>query len=130
MGGVDKSKWPKYRIYVMATHNNTIITFTDADGRPRGWSSAGECGFSGTRGSTPEAAYAATIKIIAKVMAEYQKVEFRLDIYLKGFGQGRLSFISTLAAPEGEPLRYLLHGLTDRTPIKIGGTRGKKARRV
>ncbi len=100
---------------------------------PIAWSSGGECGFRGTRGSTPEAAYAAAVKIIAVVSAKYHNEEsekFLVDLYLSGFGHGRVTFIQTLAAPEGETIRHLLSTVTDKTPIKIGGTRAKKARRI
>lgn len=119
-----------YRIYCKSNRNNTIVTFTDHAGNPRAWSSGGHCGFKGTRGSTPEAAYAAIMKVIAKVTAAAEQEEFLLDIYLNGFGAGRSTLITTLASPEGDMLRPLLTRLTDRTPIKIGGTRAKKERRV
>ncbi|KAF9045998.1 translational machinery component [Hymenopellis radicata] len=129
----DRSQWPRFRIYCRSSNNNTIITFTDHHGMPIAWSSGGECGFRGTRGSTPEAAYAAVVKIIAVVSAKYNdetSEKFLLDLYLSGFGHGRVTFVQTLAAPEGETIRRLLNSVTDKTPIKIGGTRAKKARRL
>ncbi|XP_052483343.1 30S ribosomal protein S11, chloroplastic-like [Gossypium raimondii] len=40
---------PKGVIHVQASFNNTIVTVTDVRGRVISWSSAGTCGFKGTR---------------------------------------------------------------------------------
>ncbi|XLT72852.1 hypothetical protein HN873_029278 [Arachis hypogaea] len=49
-------KIPKGVIHVQASFNNTIVTVTDVRGRVISWSSAGTCGFKGTRRGTPFAA--------------------------------------------------------------------------
>ncbi|RYQ84040.1 hypothetical protein Ahy_B10g102922 [Arachis hypogaea] len=46
-------------IHVQASFNNTIVTVTDVRGRVISWSSAGTCGFKGTRRGTPFAAQTA-----------------------------------------------------------------------
>ncbi|MBA0845859.1 hypothetical protein Goarm_022832 [Gossypium armourianum] len=43
-------------IHVQASFNNTIVTVTDVWGWVISWSSAGTCGFKGTRKGTPLAA--------------------------------------------------------------------------
>jgi ribosomal protein S11 len=43
-------------IYVQASFNNTIVTVTNVRGQVLCWSSAGACGFKGTRRGTPFAA--------------------------------------------------------------------------
>ncbi|KIY65443.1 hypothetical protein CYLTODRAFT_492330 [Cylindrobasidium torrendii FP15055 ss-10] len=166
--GYDKAFWPHYRIYCKSSQNNTILTFTNEKGNPVGWSSAGTCGFKGTRGNTPEAAYAASVAIIQLVLKERYgevpegflkkdgkeekedtkdtkggrsrlrvqndalvvKKNFLLDLYLNGFGVGRSTIVTTLAAPEGELVRGLLSNISDNTKLKIGGTRPKKMRRI
>nr|ACZ59467.1 ribosomal protein S11 [Flammulina velutipes] len=134
--GYDKSVWPHYRIYCKSSNNNTIITFTDDKGMPIAWSSAGRCGFKGTRGATPEAAYAASVAIIQEVpkrkngSGKKEGEMFLLDVYLTGFGIGRGTLIQTLASPEGEEINSLLSIIRDNTPIKVGGVRAKKARRI
>ena len=42
--------------YVQATFNNTKVVITDLNGEVLCWESAGTCGFSGSRKSTPFAA--------------------------------------------------------------------------
>ena len=45
--------------HIQASFNNTIITITDRQGNTLSWSTAGACGFKGSRKSTPFAAQVA-----------------------------------------------------------------------
>lgn len=45
-------------------------------------------------------------------------------------GQGRDAVSSAIAGPEGAELRNIITRVEDRTPIKIGGTRARKPRRL
>ena len=53
-----------------------------------------------------------------------------IHMYLSGFGQGRDAVYRALMAQEGDKVRSAVTKLTDKTPIKIGGTRAMKARRL
>ena len=44
---------PKGVIHVQASFNNTLVTITDVRARIISWSSAGTCGFKGTRRGIP-----------------------------------------------------------------------------
>ena len=55
-------------IYVQASFNNTIVTATDVRGQVLSWSSAGACGFKGTRRGTPFAAQTAAENVIRALM--------------------------------------------------------------
>ena len=44
------------RLYILATYNNTIITFTDQNGNVIAQNSAGHLGFKGPKKATPYAA--------------------------------------------------------------------------
>jgi small subunit ribosomal protein S11 len=68
-------------------------------------------------------------KKIEETLALAEK-PFTLQILYKGFGQGRQALDSVLMTSEGENIRPLVCRLTDRTPLKIGGTRARKARRL
>ena len=59
---------PKGVIHVQASFNNTIVTVTDVRGRVVSWSSAGTCGFKGTRRGTPFAAQTAASNAIRTVV--------------------------------------------------------------
>lgn len=54
-----KRRIPKGVIHIQASFNNTIVTVTDIRGQAVSWSSAGACGFKGTKKSTPFAAQTA-----------------------------------------------------------------------
>ena len=61
-------------------------------------------------------------------VSEDESIE--LDIFFKGFGQGRDALYKALLTTEGEFVRQLVKSVTDRTAIKIGGTRAPKMRRL
>ena len=48
-----KRSVPSGRVYVQATYNNTVVTFTDAQGNTLTQCSAGQAGFRGPQKSTP-----------------------------------------------------------------------------
>lgn len=114
---------PYGQMHILATFNNTIITFTDSKGNALTYSSAGACGF---RGSKKGTAYAA--QIAAEKAANSAKQNFglsKVDIFVKGVGLGREAAIRTLinASIKAE-------SIADVTGVPHGGVRPKKARRV
>ncbi len=55
----------------------------------------------------------------------------KIRVAFKGmFGQGREAVAAALVGPEGLGIKPLIYRVEDRTPIKIGGTRPRKARRL
>ena len=108
--------------YVIATFNNTRITITDLKGEVLCWESAGTCGFSGARKSTPFAAQRAGERAAEKA----KRMGVRdVDVRVKGPGSGRESAISAL---EGAGL--VIHSIEDVTPLPHDGCRAPKRRRV
>ncbi|OIV92917.1 hypothetical protein TanjilG_32008 [Lupinus angustifolius] len=79
-------KIPKGVIHVQASFNNTIVTVTDVRGRVISWSSAGTCGFKGTRRGTPFAAQTAAANAILTVADQGMQ---RAEVMIKGPGLGR-----------------------------------------
>ncbi|KAK4403155.1 30S ribosomal protein S11, chloroplastic [Sesamum angolense] len=77
---------PKGVIHVQASFNNTIVTVTDVRGRVVSWSSAGTCGFKGTRRGTPFAAQTAAANAIRTVVDQGMQ---RAEVMIKGPGLGR-----------------------------------------
>ena len=128
--GSTKLDIPKYRLHCMSNHNNTIITFTNNDGKTIAWQSGGMCGFKGANRSSYEAGYQSAVRIFRAIEELANKKDFSVALYLKGFGQGRDALKTALLAVEGRNIRSLICSVTDRTPIKIGGTRSKKTRRL
>jgi small subunit ribosomal protein S11 len=124
---------PKYRLHCKSTRNNTIVTFTEPTGHTISWFSGGSCGFKKVHRSGYEAGYQCAIRIFKKIeeTAKVAKVvPFEIELFFKGFGQGRDALYRALLTSEGNNVRPLVALITDRTPIKIGGTRAKKMRRL
>ncbi len=111
------------QVHVYASFNNTIISFTDAQGGALTASSAGACGF---RGSKKGTAYAAQIACEKAGAAAKQQYGFsRADVFVKGVGLGRESAVRTL-----NTLGISVDSIRDVTGIAHGGVRPKKARRI
>lgn len=113
-----KKTVPKGNIYINTTYNNTIITFTDAEGRVLAWSSAGVVGFKGSRKSTPYAGQRAAEDLNNKI-AKFSVQE--VDVYLKGPGVAKQQALKELGNGA-----YRILSLIDNTPVKMGGTRARK----
>jgi len=111
------------RLYVQSTFNNTIVSITDTKGKVLTWSSAGNCGFKGSRKSTP---YAATTAI-EKALEEAKKHGVKkLEVYLKGPGVGRDATLRFLRTKRD----FDVDKIADITPIPHNGPRPPKQRRV
>ena len=120
-----------YHLHILSTKNNTTATFTNKEGNPIAWWTGGSCGFKKGNRSSYEAGYQCTIRAFEKILQHREEVgPFSLEIFFKGFGQGREAMQKALLASEGEKIRPFVVRLTDKTPVKIGGTRAKKTRRL
>lgn len=121
---------PRYRLHCHSTRNNTITTFTKPTGHTIAWFSGGSCGFKKVNRSSYEAGYQCAVRMFKKIedLSKTQPIE--LELFFKGFGQGRDALYRALLTSEGEAVRPMVVSITDRTAIKIGGTRAKKTRRL
>ena len=111
------------QLHIQATFNNTIITFADSKGNVLSASSAGACGF---RGSKKGTAYAA--QIAAEKAAEAAKAGYGLslvDVFVKGVGLGRDAAIRALGGFD-----IAVNSIKDVTGVPHGGVRPRKARRA
>jgi small subunit ribosomal protein S11 len=118
-----KRSVPTGQMHVLATFNNTIITFTDPKGGVLTTASAGAMGFRGSKKGTAYAAQVATEKAgnAAKQLHGLSKV----DVLIKGIGLGREAAVRTL-----QSLDIHVENIKDVTGVPHGGVRPKKARRV
>ena len=108
--------------YVRATFNNTTVTITDTRGDTLCWSSAGTCGFKGSRKSTPFAGQCAAQQAAEKA-AKFGVKE--VEVRVKGPGSGRESAITAL-----QIAGITVKSIEDITPIPHNGCRPRKKRRV
>lgn len=114
---------PYGQMHVLATFNNTIITFSDSNGGALTQASAGGCGFRGSKKGTAYAAQVATEKAggAAKQLHGLSKV----DVFIKGIGLGREAAVRSLSG-----LDIQVESIKDVTGVPHGGVRPRKARRV
>lgn len=108
--------------HIRATFNNTLVTITDSKGDTLCWSSAGTCGFKGSRKSTPFAGQCAAQQAAEKA-AKFGVKE--LEVRVQGPGSGRESAITALQTA-GMTIKLI----EDCTPIPHNGCRPPKRRRV
>ncbi|KAJ7179351.1 hypothetical protein C8R46DRAFT_637261 [Mycena filopes] len=124
---------PAYRFHCNSTKNNTISSFTDPHGNMLAWYSGGSCGFRKRNRSGYEAGYQCAVRMFAKIeemgKAMPMSSPMRIDLFCRGFGQGREALFKALTTAQGDFVREWIVSITDRTPIKIGGTRAKKVKR-
>ena len=113
---------PTGQLHIQATFNNTIVTFSDNKGNVLTASSAGACGF---RGSKKGTAYAA--QIAAEKAAEAAKTQYgltKVEVFVKGVGLGRDTAIRSL-----QNFDISVDSIRDVTGVPHGGVRPRKARR-
>jgi small subunit ribosomal protein S11 len=117
-----KSQVSHGQAHITAKFNNTIVTITDAQGNVISWSSAGACGFKGSRKGTPFAAQVAAEK--AAKAAKERGLAF-IVIYVQGAGSGREAAIRVFKLCD-----ITVEQIYDVTPIPHNGCRQSKKRRV
>ncbi|MCB9820001.1 30S ribosomal protein S11 [Candidatus Nomurabacteria bacterium] len=114
---------PSGQMHIQASFNNTIVTFTDKKGAVLCASSAGACGFRGSKKGTAYAAQVAAEK--AAEMAKTLHGMKTVDVFVKGVGLGRDSAIRAVSGFDMQ-----VDSIKDVTGVPHGGTRPRKVRRV
>ena len=110
------------KAYVQSSFNNTIISITDEKGNTLAWSSAGGCGFKGTKKGTPFAAQMCASQVARKAIDMGVK---QVVVMVNGPGPGRETAIRGLQAAG-----LIITSIRDVTPVPHDGCRPPKPRRV
>ncbi|HEY9886230.1 MAG TPA: 30S ribosomal protein S11 [Vampirovibrionales bacterium] len=110
-------------VCIKSSFNNTLITITDPNGDTLAWSSAGACGFKGSRKGTPFASQSAAAKAAKEAYTTYGMRS--ASIFIDGPGAGRESAIRALQAAGIEVI-----SIRDITSLPHNGCRPPKRRRV
>lgn len=108
--------------FIVATFNNTKVSFSDMKGNVISWSSSGKCNFRGSRKSTAYAAQVVTQDAGRAAMSHGMK---EVLVKVKGPGMGRDSAIRAL-----QSLGFIVSSIVDVTPVPHNGCRPPKRRRV
>ena len=117
-----KKNIPAGQMHIQATFNNTIISFADPKGNVVSASSAGACGFRGSKKGTAFAAQVATEKAAEVAKSQYGMT--RIDVFVKGVGLGRDAAIRAISGFD-----MIIESIKDVTGVPHGGCRPKKVRR-
>ncbi|MBL8122183.1 30S ribosomal protein S11 [Candidatus Saccharibacteria bacterium] len=118
-----KRSVPAGQLHVQASFNNTIVTLTDSQGGALAASSAGACGFRGSKKGTAYAAQVAAEK--AGTIAKQAYGLSRVNVFVKGVGLGRDAAIRAM-----QTVGIGVESIVDVTGVPHGGVRPKKSRRV
>lgn len=118
----EKKNIPIGVVYIQASFNNTIVTFTDTRGNTVSWASSGQSGFKGSRKSTPFAAQVAAEQAARRAQDCGMRT---VGVYVKGPGSGRESAMRAI-----NTLGFKVAFIRDITPIPHNGCRPPKRRRV
>jgi small subunit ribosomal protein S11 len=110
------------RAYVQSSFNNTIVSITDEQGQVIVWSTAGSCGFKGTKKGTPFAAQICADNAGKRAIEAGVK---QVHVLVKGPGSGRETAIRGL-----QSAGLTILSIRDITPIPHDGCRAPKPRRV
>ncbi len=108
--------------HILSTFNNTIVSIADVGGNIISWSSAGSCGFKGSRKSTPFAAQLAAEDAAKKAMDHGMR---NISVFVSGPGGGRESALRALNSAG-----FKISMIRDVTPVPHNGCRPRKRRRV
>ena len=108
--------------HISSTFNNVIVALTNAQGQVISWSSAGKCGFRGSKKNTP---YAAQMAAEDASKTAYDAGLRKVKAYVKGPGAGRESAIITI-----NNAGIIVTEIIDVTPMPHNGCRPKGRRKV
>lgn len=118
-----KRSVPAGQVHIQATFNNTIVTFSDKKGNVLSASSAGACGFRGSKKGTAYAAQVAGEKAAGLAKTGYGLSS--VDVFIKGVGLGRDAAVRAL-----QNFSITVDSIKDVTGVPHGGVRPRKQRRA
>ena len=118
-----KRSVPVGQMHILASFNNTIVTFTDPNGGALSQASAGGCGFRGSKKGTAYAAQVASEKAAQAAKQTYGLS--KVAVFVRGVGLGRDAAMRALYN-----LDIHVDSIKDVTGVPHGGVRPRKARRI
>ena len=120
-----------HHLHVYSTKHNTHLTLTRPDRNPIISISTGNLGFRKAGRGTYDAAYQLGAYMMSRIQQQGLLAQIhRLELVMRGFGEGRTAIQKILLGSEGMSLKSKVVKVTDSTRLKFGGTRSKKPRRL
>lgn len=128
---VKEDSFEPYHLHVFSHKHNTHVTFTRPNRNAIVSMSCGNVGFKKARRGSFDAAYSLTKYVLERlVYMGYTNKISRVELLLRGFGQGREAASKVIMSPEGKFLRDKIVRVTDSTRVKFAGSRSKGKRRL
>ncbi|CAK9839072.1 putative 37S ribosomal protein S18, mitochondrial [Schizosaccharomyces pombe] len=128
MQGTDTIPMPFY-LHAKCLKNNTHITLCSPERKIIFRASGGTCGFRKGKRRGYDAAYTICSKVLEQIQVKRLGIE-NLHVIFHGFSQAREAVQNCLLGQEGAVIRDKIVKVMDRTPIKFGGPRGRRERRI
>jgi small subunit ribosomal protein S11 len=131
--GEKKTDWgdEPFHFHIYGHKHNTHITVTKPDRNAILSISAGQIGFRKAKRGTYDAAYQLCAYVMDKLnQGNWHREIHKMEVVLRGFGNGREAAIKVLLGNEGKLLRGKITKVSDSTRLKFGGTRSPKPRRL
>lgn len=120
-----------YHFHIYSHKHNTHITVTDPKRNALISLSCGNLGFRKANRKHYDSAYQLGAYVIDKMHQKNLVSQIKkLEVVLRGFGQGREAVVKVLMGNEGKLLRPKITRVADSTRLKFGGTRSPKRRRL
>jgi small subunit ribosomal protein S11 len=120
-----------YHFHIYSHRHNTHITITKPNRDAIISMSTGQLGFKKAGRKSYDAAYQLGAYVVDKLhqMGVVNQIQ-KLEVVLRGFGQGRDAVVKVLMGNQGKMLRGKIIRVADSTRLKIGGTRAPNPRRL
>jgi small subunit ribosomal protein S11 len=115
-------------IHCVAITKNTHVTITNYKRNPIIAMSGGRVGLKHSKRNGQEAGFSIAVKAFEKLAQSKYNVE-KVELVVKGFGQGRRGFLGAIDSPAGAFIKRKIVRITDATPLQIGGTPARNEKR-
>jgi len=131
-----RNRRASYQLSVHSSQNNSIFALTDPSLKVIFRTSPGMHGYRKFNRSTYEASHACATAVVRRLEEEKERLREegrdppRISLMFNGFGQGREAMTTMLLSGDGRTVRNMVWMITDKTPIKVGGVRPRKAKRL
>lgn len=112
-----------------ASYNEKYLHYLKLPHKVKFRLSTGNLGFRKAARGEYEAAFQTSSRLF-QIMQEKRLVDRSIEIVMKDFGKGREAFIAALNGKEGNMVRKNVVRINDATPLKFGGVRAPRQRRL
>lgn len=113
------------------THNEKVLYYLRLPHHVKIHLSAGQLGFRKSQRQDYEAAFQVAGRLF-KLIEERNLIgpNDKIELIMKDYGKGKEAFLNALQGKEGVRIKDHIVRVSDNTPLKFGGSRSKKLRRL